>query len=306
MKPLQHTVIIQRNITFKEQVEQTIAYVLAWLKASDEDLQKKTDRVEAPYPIYGRIAWILFVVSAVVTLGSCGHMMPDQPGGPSLPFPFIGWIAFALLFVTCPIAIIVDRKTDKITKLRRGTKRSALQAERERDPFYQRAMLISQAKQNFDANCDRYQLKYELVTQHLEQCDDATSDDYYTKLEHAIEVIKRAVANFVTATQHAHALGEFTAKHPAIRGKPENTALAQLVELLDQPMQMPESDVKDPRDVLAYENTLQQLLLEMSPRPEDFDRRLAESSTETTRQRVAESDAAGTDGTTAEPKQMTA
>jgi hypothetical protein len=306
VKPLKTVKVVRSEIAFKDLVEQIIAPVTEWLKRVDDDIQKKADAITAPYPIYGKASWTMFFVSAVTAVGSCAHMAPDKPGDPSLPFPSIGWIALLVFALSCALGIFTNIRTDKKTAARRGDARAEFRQQRKLDPFYQRAQLIVQAYKNFAANCDRYQLKYELVEKHLEECDEQTAESYYAILERSIAVIQRAVENFVSATQHAHVLGEFTAQHPAIKGEPENTALSQLIALLDQPMEMPDTHVRDPRDVLAYEDNLRQLLQELSPKPDDFDQRLAESSAKATPQRVAESEGTGTDGSAEEPKRMTA
>ncbi len=278
---------LREKKTIKERVRQCAEPVREWIKESDGRIW---GRVQGEYEKNGPapttfFAFIFVFGGSIVGLALTIAILGENQ---ARPFPATVWLFVCLIPISALLSWLGFVRDDKKSDRFRNAAQGVFERERDADPFYQRAKLIMEAVDNFTAHCDRYQAWQELVERNLEEPNEEAADRYFAMLERSASVILRAIENFAGATDRAKQLEEFVQAHPAIKREPESTALNQLVELLDRPVEMPTLPIKDPCEALAFEETLQELSRELSQPNGDlaeFERRIAASQA-TRRQRV--------------------
>jgi hypothetical protein len=179
---------------------------------------------------------------------------PDE----SRPWPAIGWL-FPFVGTGGLIAwvwsgIICHRLRNELLTARRK--------EWARDPLYARARLILDALREFDLHSKRYDAWYAAVDEELQDGDEVAAARYLEFIVQAHHAINRGIDNWTRVVDLLKRQTLYLEQHPELSANVESTRLADLMALLNQPVEIPTvGRLPDPRRALEHEKALQEVLI---------------------------------------------
>ncbi len=172
-------------------------------------------------------------------------------------YPTIGWIAVFTLVGGLSFAAISAWVTMGNNAKRREIAEQRLHADLNADPLYVRAKLIVQALHDYGVHCAKYRAWFDAVDEGLTKQDDELAARYHAFIDRAYVSLGAALHNFQKVTELTRRQDEYRKTRPELAGKPDGTALGDLLKQLNQPVEMPqEIALADPRASLEFEETL--------------------------------------------------
>ncbi|MEK7516791.1 MAG: hypothetical protein AAB562_04315 [Patescibacteria group bacterium] len=232
-------------------------YVSHWLAQRNRELDEVVNKEESD-EIGAAVAGVVILVLSLPLVVLTLMFAVDRSG--HFHWPKIGW-AFVLTAVSGFFLWFAGRKPfNARTKELRKIKRAELEAERDQDPFYQRARLLEEALRDFRIHCDRYVAWYNAVDEGLQDGDEEAAERYHAFIARAHAMIHRATNNFAHAVELARRQAEYQKAHPELSARTTSTALSDLIARLDQPTEVPTlAGLADPCAALEYEEALAEL-----------------------------------------------
>ena len=232
-----------------------MAVVRSWLQDSERQLQSvlfNTRVTNYIWPIGTSVFWAA-VVACLVTLG--WMYGPDE----NRPWPAIGWL-FPFVFVGTG-GLIAWVWSGTICHRLRNELHTARRKEWARDPLYARARLILDALREFDLHYKRYEAWYVAVDEELQDSDEAAAARYHEFIVQAYYAINTGIDNWTRVVDLLRRQAAYLQQYPELSANVESTRLADLMALLNQPVEIPTvGRLPDPRRALEHEEALQEVL----------------------------------------------
>lgn len=263
--------------------------VQTWINTKEIALAQQVNNITAP-------AWnwitgvAIFIASLIFLVSVYAWIAPPNIGFPQdywKPWPTAGTVDIYVGLFGLVVWIIAGLSAKSKTILLQEEKRVELQTNLDQNPLYPRAKLITKAIHDYQRHLDKYRSWFHaVVDDEITEADEETAERYFYFLTHSKEMLEKAVRNFKNAATLLERQEKYHQQHPDLTTPSTDTALSELLALLDEPVEFPpDVDFGNPHLALDHEEVLTALSRDLSG--ETLTRRIEEATAQaTTREEV--------------------
>lgn len=233
-----------------------------WRKAKQIEISRAVERVESKLANAAFACGLGFTLLLLFTL--FGVLASEGGDGEIHWSAFLTWMSVIMgidLVAVLGFAIGNGVHTETL----RARTRERLEREAKANPLVARAELLVRATQDFTIHCDRYRAWRQQVEEELIMEDAEAAERYFAFLDHAYEVITRAIANFVAVAERVRREEAYLKEHPELRESDAGTGLTLLLDELRADIEQPEipGTILNPTRALAHEEALAEIVADL-------------------------------------------